>query len=237
MPPRKAGAKPQRRTVQPRNLSRAAGAPAPASAAATAPFYAGDEARTESPLRATFEQRFAEETRAESRPLERGGSVDREVAETLAADNITDAPTLEQEIARIRATRRPLGAFAQKLALPVRPGYHRHWFNDVAGRVQEAADNGWAHVLDKDRKPLARCVGTGRDKGALYAYAMEIPEVFWQEDQDARNQAAADKMQGLKNAPFRSAPGQAKPADKGEFYDPTESEAGPISIGSSLVKG
>lgn len=230
----------------PINQSRAAGAPAPASTAATAPLKRGfydpsahekpePAAQPDSPLRAVHRTEFTDTVRSGSLPLECGGSVDREVAEHLAAEGNSDTATLEQDIARIRQTRKPLGAFAQKLALPQRPGYHRHWFNDVAGRVEEAENNGWAHIAGKDRKPLTRCVGSGRDKGALYAYAMEIPEVFWQEDQDARNQAAAEKMAGLKTNPFRAAPGQAKAADKGKFYDPTEE--GPIQESTSLVRG
>jgi len=230
------------------NESRAAGQPVAASAAATEPtsFYDTGDTQgasnydpdpAEPQPRAVHQTVFAERVRQHASQLETGGSADREVVEGLAAEAITDPNDLAAEIERIRKIRKPIGAYSQKLALPKRSGYHRHWFNDVAGRVAEAELNGWTHIKGTDGKPISRCVGSGRDKGALYAFAMELPELFWQEDQDARNQAAADKMQGLKSAPFRSAPGQAKPADKGKFYDPTESEEGPIQIGSSLVKG
>lgn len=226
-----------RKPQEPLNQSRAAGAPAPASTAATAPsFYSpGPTTQTEAeqgpqqrtPL-AGFQQTFAEATRHGSVPLERGGTVDREVAETLAADAVSDPNDLAAEIARIRSIRKPIGAYSQKLALPLRNGYHRHWFNDTAGRVQEAEANGWSFISDKDGKNISRCVGTGRDKGAMYAFAMELPEVFWLEDMAAKNQAATDKVDALKSSPFQSKAGQAQKSDSGKFYDP--SETAPIQV-------
>lgn len=220
--------------------SRAAGHPVPASAAATAPmagahgsFYDPEPAAAPgpSPLSAAA---FTDTVRARNVALERGGSADVEVAEHLAAE-VSDTPEqLEATIARIRQFRKPLGAMSQKLALATRPGYHRHWFNDVAGRIEEAEANGWAFVRGKDNKPLSRCVGTGRDKGAQYAFAMELPLVFWQEDQDARHRAASEKIEALKATPFRSPTGTSERSDKGKFYDPhEESGAGPLQV----VKG
>lgn len=225
-PPRKPG----RPAKEPVNASRGSGRAAPASAAATEPFYSNIRDAAAPAPRAIHETRFTEEVRSAALPLEQGGTVDREVGERLAMDVGHSRSDYEAEVARIRSIRKPLGAYAQKLDLPKRPGYHRHWFNDVAGRVDEAEANGWAHIQGRDGKPMARCVGSGRDKGALYAYAMEIPEVFWQEDQNARNAMAAEKMAGLKRNPFQAAPGQTKPADKGKFYDPVESGSGPLSI-------
>jgi hypothetical protein len=238
----------------PSNQSRAAGAPARASAAAKAPmegahggavkpsFY--DPAPTSQlasapepdaqadPVKvAGFQQVYAEQVRSGSMPIERGGSVDRAIAEHMAADAITDQDELVREIERIRQTRRPIGAYSQKLALPKRNGYHRHWFNDTAGRIEEAENNGWTFIKGKDGKNISRCVGTGRDKGAMYAFAMEIPEVFWLEDMAARNAAATDKVDALKSTPFRAKAGEATAADRGKFYDP--SDTAPLQV----VKG
>lgn len=130
---------------------------------------------------------------------------------------------LLSDIERIRKIRKPFGAFTQKLALPTRDNYHRHWFNDMPGRIDEAKASGWAHVKDQEGKPVKRVVGTGRDNGALHAYAMELPEVFWREDQQAKFDAAQEKMDDLKKSPFRAAPGQAKKSDGGKFYSPEES--------------
>ncbi len=214
----------------PSNTSRGAGAPAPTSAAATAPMAGAHHGESPSSFYAPGDDTIAKASPFTESVLrdhaslgERLGSADREVVETMAAEAITDPNDLEAEIARIRSIRKPLGAYSQKLALEKRPGYHRHWFNDIAGRVEEAAANGWAHVKGKDGKPISRCVGSGRDKGALYAFAMELPEVFWLEDQAARHQVATDKVDALKRSPVRAEPGTAKPSDKGKFYDPTES--------------
>lgn len=130
--------------------------------------------------------------------------------------------SLASDIARIRKIRKPFGAFTQKLALPERAGYHRHWFNDVAGRIDEAKASGWEHVKDQEGKPIKRVVGSGRDKGALYAFAMELPSVFWEEDQKAKHDEAQSKIDEIKKSPFRAAAGQAKKSDGGKFYSPQE---------------
>lgn len=248
-PPRK----PARRVPAAPLSARIPGGPTAASAAATAPgagahhgesalrsasFYSptddGGHELTTSGLEAAAAQpnAFTDTVRRDHQGEgERGGTADRTVLEHIAAESLTDPNDLAAEIDRIRSFRRPLGAFSQKLALSKRPGYHRHWFNDVAGRIDEAEANGWSHVLGKDKKPIARCVGTGRDSGALYAFAMEIPEVFWLEDQGAKHQIAQDRIDGLKGGgAFRAPSGTAERSDKGKFYDPVDAPEGPLSI-------
>ena len=185
----------------------------------------------------------AAEPKIEAAPKTEVAEPSLPVAEGLTADHALapnaepqDGETLEQAIARVRAVRSPFGVTTQKLALPVRPGYHRHWFNDVAGRIDEATTSGWAHVKDqKTGQPMKRTVGSGRDGGALIAYAMELPEVFWQEEMDARHKRASEQIDAIKKRPFAEKPGQAQASDKGKFYDPTEggTNAGPLTV----VKG
>lgn len=204
------------------NQSHAAGAPAPASAAATGAFYTGadePDIRPNAPQSET--QIHADSVRGQATHIEPGLTAEGPLSEPgddLAAD-----------IARVKAMRRPLGVSQQKLALPKRSGYHTHWFNDEGGRIDDALANGWAHRKDKDGKPLKRAVGRGRDAGVLYAYAMDIPEIYWQEDQAAKNQNAADKMESLKAAPFQAKSGQAQKSDSGKFYSPVEG-SDPITI-------
>lgn len=164
---------------------------------------------------------------AESVPVSAGVSADASIAAEPQGGE-----TLEQAIERIRAIRKPFGgAMAQKLALPPRIGYHRHWFNDVAGRIDEAKASGWSHVKKEDGTPNKRAVGTGRDNNVLYAYAMELPEVFWQEEMAARHSVAKDKVDAIKAKPFRAQAGQAQASDQGKFYNPVEeSGAGPIQV-------
>jgi hypothetical protein len=168
-----------------------------------------------------------------------------EITSALTADTALapgpapqESETLDQAIARIGALRQKnraeWGAFSQKLALPERNGYHRHWFNDVAGRIDEAVASGWSHVINpRDGKPLKRTVGAGRDNNPLAAYAMELPAIFWQEEMDARHKLASDRVDAIKKNPFQAKPGQAQASDKGKFYDPTEGGAGPLQV----VKG
>ena len=159
---------------------------------------------------------------AESPEPEYGDEV--QVGADIEADDgleaVFDPRALEAEVKRIRAFRQPMGLFAQKLALPKRRGYHRHWFGDVAGRVSLARANGWSHIKGTDGKPLTRSLGTSREGGGLMGYAMEIPEVFWKEDMAARHKEASDRMASIKKNPIQAAPGTARPQDDGKFYSP-----------------
>lgn len=219
--------KPQKRAparrgpVEPRNSSRAAGAPAPASAAATAAFYRPDSPAEPSQLAAAaVDPRIAHAAQVarESVPLDGPGTADASLVKGVG----NSRGDLAAEIERIRKTRKPLGAYAQKLALDRRSGYHRHWFNDTGNRIAEAATNGWSHILNEENRPIRRAVGTGRDNGVQYAYAMEIPEVFWLEDMAARHEVAQEKIEALKKSPVRAEKGQAQRSDQGKFYSPQE---------------
>lgn len=134
----------------------------------------------------------------------------------------------EQAVERIRKMRTQFGEATYKLALPKRNGYHRHWFNDTPGRIEQANQSGWAHLQDQDGKPLKRVVGSGRHGGPLLAYAMEIPSVFWEEAMAVKHAAAQAKVDSIKKSPFQAAPGTAKASDQGKFYSPTEAD--PITI-------
>jgi hypothetical protein len=133
---------------------------------------------------------------------------------------LADLERVEQ--LRKPSQRNPFGTLGQKLALLPRPGYHTHWFNDTPGRIEEAKASGWSHRQDEKGKPLRRVVGTGRDKGALYAYAMDIPLVFWEEDDAARNRAARDALNAVKAKPVVSSAGTLKKEDREKFYTPRE---------------
>jgi hypothetical protein len=241
--------KPVRRTQRPRRVARAidqtkgAGAPAPESAAATKPFYAPSDSTPEE-IRAAHAAHLAAETgvdpsahvervQRQSVPVDEISSADHSLARKALAEETDVEPepgeNLESDINRVRSLRRPLGAYTQKLALPKRAGYHSHWFNGEGGRIDDALANGWAHRKDADGKPVKRAVGRGRDQGVLYAYAMDLPEVFWLEDMAERHKVAAERMEGLKASPFQAKSGQAQRSDQGKFYSPVEGRE-PIEI-------
>lgn len=181
-----------------------------------------------------------EAKRKRGRPAKSAAEAAVDIASNMTVDaQPQENETLEQAIARIGAlrdkTRQEWGQFLQKLALPVRPGYHRHWFNDVAGRIDEAKASGWAHVKNpRDGTPHKRAVGTGRDNNVLYAYAMELPDVFWQQEMDARHAIAKQKVEGIKKKIASAVAGQAQASDQGKFYSPVE-ESGRDPV--SVVKG
>lgn len=103
-------------------------------------------------------------------------------------------PTKEAEQPRRRPARTPFGALDQKLAYPDRVGYHRHWFNAVAGRIDRALEAGYEHVKDNEGKNVNRVVGTAEGGGALHAFLMEIPQEWYEEDM-AREQAAINERE------------------------------------------
>ena len=103
-----------------------------------------------------------------------------------------DLEALNLKVSELRAKRVPFGGRVQKLAYPARPSYHRHWFADHPGRVEEARSAGWEHVKDHEGKSVSRLHGRHRDGRAMIGYLMEIPEVLWMEDLQ-REQARVDE--------------------------------------------
>lgn len=144
------------------------------------------------------------------------------VAVVREAAGMSERDRYLADVARIRAQRQSFGVQTQKLALTPRPGYKRYWFNDAPGRIDLAQANGWSHILDKDKKPLHRVVGTGRDGKAQRAYAMELPDVFWEEDQDKVHAKAQAKMDAIKKRPIQVKPGMTDKSDRGKFYSPDD---------------
>lgn len=105
------------------------------------------------------------------------------------------------------ANRKPFGSMVQKLAVPPRPGYHRHWFNEEPGRIDMAKENGWNHVLDTATgKPTTRVV----NKGGLQAWLMEIPQVWFDEDMAAQQQGVDDKEKTIKRGQVDAADGRER---------------------------
>ncbi len=167
----------------------------------------------------------------ESLPISPGISADVSLSGEFDGD-ADDPVVLAAEVERIRAVRKPFGGAHRKLYLPERKGYQRHWFNNTAGRIDEALTSGWSHIKDRAGQPLRRTVGSARNGEALIAFAMEIPKEIWYEDMAERNRAAEAQIESIRKSPFKAAPGSAKASDRGKFYSPDESK-GPLEI----VKG
>jgi hypothetical protein len=67
----------------------------------------------------------------------------------------------------------------------------------------------------------------------MYAYAMELPLVFWEEDMKARHDAAQARIDEIKKNPIQARPGQAQASDRDKFYSPKDSA---ISVTSTAVR-
>ena len=157
-----------------------------------------------------------------------GMTADASLASRVPQNRAEAADELTADIERIRAMRKPFGAYSQKLAIPKKPGYHLHWFNDSPGRIEEALGAGWKHRTDGAGNPIKRVVGTSRDGGPLYGFAMDLPQVFWEEDMAAREERAKAPLDAIKRNPFPAQAGAAKPSDSQKFYTPED--AGGVSI-------
>lgn len=118
--------------------------------------------------------------------------------------------TAEVDAPRVRSNRKPFGSLEQKLAYPEREGFHRHWFNDIPGRVERALEAGYEHVKDKEGKNVCKNVGTAEGGGALVGYLMEIPEEWYLQDQAAQ-QAQVDSVEDtIKRGEFESKEGDGR---------------------------
>lgn len=115
-------------------------------------------------------------------------------------------PPLARKITK--ETRKPFGSQDQKLAYEARPGFHRHWFNGIPGRIDSALEAGYTHVIDKDGRKVTRVVGVDTGGGPLQGWLLELPEEWWQDDMK-RQQKVVDE----KDAAMRQGALDAKPGD------------------------
>lgn len=110
-----------------------------------------------------------------------------------------------QDPPRTAAKRKPFGTMEQKLARPVKPNFHQHWFNDVVGRIARAQEAGYDFVLDKEGKKVCEVVGVAESGGPLHAYLMELPEEWYQQDMAAQLAEIAAKEEGIKRGAVEGA--------------------------------
>lgn len=120
-----------------------------------------------------------------------------------------------------RESRRGFGDLQQALAAPERPGFHRHWFNDIPGRLGEAARAGYVQVKGDDGQPLSLVA----DKTTgMRTYLHEIP-IPWYKDDQKKAQDAADAMDaGIRDA------GKALGPDGAPLAGDTSNRYGKVTI-------
>lgn len=99
-----------------------------------------------------------------------------------------------------RVERKPIHS-RSLLEVHERPGFHRRWVLDVAGRIQMFKEAGYTFVkneedtnTDQVQDPStmdSSCIRRVGNKAlpeheGRYAYLMEIPLEWWEEDQEAK---------------------------------------------------
>jgi hypothetical protein len=157
-----------------------------------------------------------------------GGARRRRVAEADAAKVTADAvDNAGGDRPRRRRNRKPFGNLDQKLAYPERAGYHRHWFNDVPGRLMRAGEAGYDQVKDGNGQPVHMVVGVARGGGALTAYLHEIPLEDYLEDMAANDSVVENRLHEIRQGQF------AKPKGRDADLQYAGSTRGPISIESN----
>lgn len=114
------------------------------------------------------------------------------------------APSIEQR------TKKLMQGFNKSLYdVPQRKGWTRHFFNDIATRIQDRIDLGWRHVEIKDpeekryynfhlkgNKVNIRA-GTKKDGSDLIQYLLEIPEQIFNENKQIKNELRKNSYKGF----------------------------------------
>lgn len=129
-----------------------------------------------------------------------------------------------------RENRRGFGNQGQKLAYPKREGYFRYWFNDTPGRVDGAKESGYTHVIDPSTgKNAQTVVGVQPNGDPLYAYLLEIPQE-WRDD-DA---AALEEKNSANEEAIKSGPQPQNGKDAGNFY--AQAQGRKLTIGRGPLR-
>lgn len=120
-----------------------------------------------------------------------------------------------------RKRRIPLGAPTQRLAAHEREGFHPRWINDEPGRLTRAEEAGYEFVTTSDERQEKRreIVGRNTDGSAKYAYLMEIPQEYYDEDQRAKLKPVDEFERAVKSG--KPNDGASITGDDGDkFYSP-----------------
>lgn len=104
--------------------------------------------------------------------------------------------------------RQPFGNQTQKLAYPQRANFHRHWFNDDPGRIDQAIGAGYTHVEDKDGTKVKRVVGSNAGGLPILGYLMEIPEEWYKEDMAAQQKIVDTMDDAIRRGAVVGKPGE-----------------------------
>ena len=144
-------------------------------------------------------------------------------------------PSNPQQKSAAERKRIPMSTPVQKLEVPDMPGYHLHWFNGTADRIQRAIDGGYEFVDPRDVKINSVNLGgdsvisgntdmgsrvsvvggseLGKDGQPVRLVLMRIKQEWWEEDQrtvEARNEQVAAALRGGLIGAGQDAPGDTQ---------------------------
>lgn len=89
--------------------------------------------------------------------------------------------------------RKPFAERQMRLHAPSRPGFHRHFINDIPGRVAHMQERGYK-IVTEGGKPIKKVVSVAANGTGLDGFLMEIPVQWFEEDQRA-SQKATDEIE------------------------------------------
>jgi len=125
-----------------------------------------------------------------------------------------------------------MGVRRQRLTLPERKGFHRHWFNDTPGRIDQAIEAGYTPIIDESSldeegrgTAVTARVGVAASGDVLMAHAMEIPINFYDEDQREKQKPIDEFDAELRRGTVDPERGNAAVTseDRGKVYGKTSS--------------
>lgn len=105
----------------------------------------------------------------------------------------------------------PAGRHQALLQLPERPGFVRRWVNDFPGRVDRYTRGGYEIIKDGTGKPLTTVVSKAT---GLVAYAMEIPEQFFREDEATKRASLDEVDRAIRGGTFNEQSGDKRYVSK-----------------------
>lgn len=113
------------------------------------------------------------------------------------------------------AERRTFGGMEQTMARPARPGFHRHWFNDEPGRIEQARAAGYTQVLLPNGQPDAIVVDKQQGKKA---YLHEVPLSWYKADMAAQQKLPDEKERAIQTGNAPGEDGSAPGLESGKTY-------------------
>ena len=116
----------------------------------------------------------------------------------------------------------------QKLYASQQSGFYRRWVNDEGNRLAQLEEIGYSFVSEHCNAEstdigsrVSQRVGVDKNGDPIFAYLMEIPEEFHQQDQAAKEQKIRKTEKGIRRANAGGGIGQ----DKDRMYYPGHNNA------------